>query len=251
MKIPKPLLEAWTRIGKQALALAVAWVVLFAPSMAAAQEKSQPQKAVNASRQQAAAKPSAKADNGATKSEPSGGPREGITVHGHWVIDIRNADGTLASHHEFENALTYGPVAGNDLLSRLLTRQVTVGQWYVSVSGANGPCGTSSAPKPCILQEDGSPGALPGEIFFGLKPSVDAPSTPTASVQLKGNATAGSAGQISSVSTWQFTCAPSVAPAACGSSPTNFFAFTAQDLATPIAVQQAGQIIQVTVKFSF
>src|SRR6476660_2101480 len=40
-----------------------------------------------------------------TAAESSGGPKEGIKVHGHWTIDVRNADGTLATHREFENAL--------------------------------------------------------------------------------------------------------------------------------------------------
>jgi len=26
-------------------------------------------------------------------------------VHGHWTIDVREPDGTLVSHNEFENAL--------------------------------------------------------------------------------------------------------------------------------------------------
>ena len=37
--------------------------------------------------------------------EYRGAQKEGIKVHGHWTIDIRNPDGTLAQHHEFENAL--------------------------------------------------------------------------------------------------------------------------------------------------
>jgi hypothetical protein len=40
---------------------------------------------------------------------PGGGktpPQEGIRVHGHWTVTVRNADGSVASHHEFENSLT-------------------------------------------------------------------------------------------------------------------------------------------------
>src|SRR6267378_4379919 len=37
-------------------------------------------------------------------SESKGGQKEGITVHGHWTIDVRNPDGTLVTHREFENA---------------------------------------------------------------------------------------------------------------------------------------------------
>jgi len=35
----------------------------------------------------------------------SGGPGEGIVVHGYWRIDVRNPDGALAVHREVENAL--------------------------------------------------------------------------------------------------------------------------------------------------
>jgi hypothetical protein len=32
-------------------------------------------------------------------------PDEGIKVHGHWTIELRDPDGTIAGHHEFKNAL--------------------------------------------------------------------------------------------------------------------------------------------------
>src|SRR5437879_3747133 len=35
---------------------------------------------------------------------PAGGPQEGIQVHGAWTIDVREPDGTLVEHREFENA---------------------------------------------------------------------------------------------------------------------------------------------------
>ncbi len=36
---------------------------------------------------------------------PSPVPHEGIAVHGYWTIDVRNPDGKLAKHMEFENQL--------------------------------------------------------------------------------------------------------------------------------------------------
>src|SRR5439155_9641455 len=50
-------------------------------------------------------------------------PGDGIKVHGHWTIDVRNPDGALASHNEFENALEPG---GASALSGLLGRSSTV-----------------------------------------------------------------------------------------------------------------------------
>jgi hypothetical protein len=41
------------------------------------------------------------------------GQSDGIKVHGHWTIEVRNPDGTLAKHSEFENSLAtpsaFGP----------------------------------------------------------------------------------------------------------------------------------------------
>ena len=58
------------------------------------------------------------------RAESKGGRVEGIKVHGHWIIDVRNPDDTLVTHREFENAL----VPGNPL-ARILARQQTVGVW--------------------------------------------------------------------------------------------------------------------------
>src|SRR5579862_760999 len=43
-----------------------------------------------------------------SRTAPSGGPSEGIKVHGHWTIDVRNPDGSLSSHSEFDNHLSAG-----------------------------------------------------------------------------------------------------------------------------------------------
>jgi len=61
---------------------------------------------------------------------------DGITVHGHWTIDIRNADGALASHHEFENALV--PDSGASSLSGLLARSFAPTGWQLELSALDG-----------------------------------------------------------------------------------------------------------------
>ena len=38
----------------------------------------------------------------------TGGLGQGIQVHGWWSIDVRNQDGSLGSHTEFENSLWAG-----------------------------------------------------------------------------------------------------------------------------------------------
>src|SRR5574341_1058320 len=50
------------------------------------------------------------------------GVGEGIQVHGDWVIEVRNADGSMAERREFENALTS---AGSQYLDLVLARTAT------------------------------------------------------------------------------------------------------------------------------
>ena len=56
---------------------------------------------------------------------------EGVRVHGHWVIDVRNPDGTLVEHRDFQNALTTGGAAG-------LTAYSTGDQILVALLSGNG-----------------------------------------------------------------------------------------------------------------
>jgi hypothetical protein len=64
---------------------------------------------------------------------------DGIKVHGYWTIDVRNADGALASHNEFENALE---PSGGVALTGLLARNLTPTAWRLDLIGADsgGPC---------------------------------------------------------------------------------------------------------------
>jgi hypothetical protein len=47
-----------------------------------------------------------------------------MKVHGHWIIDIKNPDGTLAHHHEFENSIQYD---GQNYLVGLLSGYAAAG----------------------------------------------------------------------------------------------------------------------------
>jgi hypothetical protein len=67
------------------------------------------------------------------------GPSDGIKVHGHWAITIRNPDGTVASRTEIENALMN---AGAQALVDFLSRRATAGHWFVRiVAGDTGSIG--------------------------------------------------------------------------------------------------------------
>jgi len=72
------------------------------------------------------------------EAEPTGNQKgEGIRVHGHWVLQVKNADGTLGERKEFENSLvtTYttsggspATTSGAAILVAILSGNLTVGQ---------------------------------------------------------------------------------------------------------------------------
>ncbi|MGC2530119.1 MAG: hypothetical protein WA639_20420, partial [Candidatus Acidiferrum sp.] len=102
------------------------------------------------------------AQNFSAKRPASRGPSEGIQVHGHWTIEVRNPDGKVVSHTEFENALSPGfsfPLppnngssvqlpGGSAFLSALMTGEavMTPENWAILLEGPGGLQGTSA---PC------------------------------------------------------------------------------------------------------
>src|SRR6266508_5833565 len=68
-------------------------------------------------------------DAGAASSDADG-VGEGIQVHGDWVIEVRNTDGSLAERREFENALTS---QGQILLAGSLAREFHPGVWGIGL----------------------------------------------------------------------------------------------------------------------
>ncbi|MGC2327681.1 MAG: hypothetical protein WA604_13275, partial [Candidatus Sulfotelmatobacter sp.] len=62
------------------------------------------------------------------------GSREGITVSGQWVIEVRNPDGKVTAHREFENAIQ---PAGMAYLAALLAGNNAPGQLSIMLNGAN------------------------------------------------------------------------------------------------------------------
>jgi hypothetical protein len=165
------------------------------------------------------------------------GPQEGIKVHGHWVIDVHNPDGTLVSHTEFENALKPG---GAVALSMLLTRETESPSWSVTLEpdAAGRPFGVSgSVGLAAVLFEGVSDRTLASNYFGGLTVA-----RVSGTVVLKGTATALANGGISSVSTDLGTV---IASGVHGVLP-----FSGTTLPNSVALS-AGQIVQVTVTLSF
>lgn len=92
--------------------------------------------------QKVAAAQTSTAESTATKTQgPRKGPNEGITVHGWWTIEVRNPEGKVVTHREFENALS---VQGANILTNFLLNLWTPGIWNVSLGGTStqaNPCG--------------------------------------------------------------------------------------------------------------
>lgn len=183
----------------------------------------------------------------AATAEPSPGvPREAIKVHGHWTIDVKSPDGSLVSHHEFDNALDSG---GAVALAQMLARTKVAGEWWVSLwhvgSGLRPPC-PSSSDGGCVIGEPG--GTDPDAPFKNLAVSVPTTGPNAGKLVLSGHATAEAEGDIARVITLVGLCDGTTAPASC----TNYrsITFTAHNFPTPIVVL-ANQIVQVTVVISF
>jgi hypothetical protein len=197
---------------------------------------------------QAKAEPEAKSvtAKAAKEQEPSS-PAKGdsIAVHGHWVLEIWNPDGSLASRHEFENSLQSG--AGS-LIGQVLTQARTPGSWIVGIdSGPN---------DQFLAQNAGTCTALGvGTSFCTPSLTTQVPNNGTGFV-LQGSTQqfpASSSGATQSVFTYLETCPIATAAPTCLSSPTSTGAPTVLiTLTAPSGVTVAtGQIVTVTVTITF
>jgi hypothetical protein len=188
--------------------------------------------------------------------ESKGGQKEGIKVHGHWTIDVRNPDGKLATHREFENSLT---AEGAEFLTTVLTRRNTFGAWAIALRN------TTDVSVPYLLiEETGTvfPGVPPGTLpspttSLNFKTLTIVGLTPAGTLQfgLSGNATALTGGTYNFVETLVGWCNGGSTASQCASNPQFALHFTAFVLgpsasSAPVTVS-AGQIIQVTVVISF
>jgi hypothetical protein len=200
------------------------------------------------------------------------GATQGIKVHGHWVIDVKNPDGTLATHREFENSLT-GANQGQLLLGGLLSGYYVAGDYAIqlgsSICAGTGKCSI-------IASQTGEPGSYlctQGECFATLKYTYNlAPTTGNtidAYMVMTGSAVPDETGTLDTVSTVYNVCdftngytgsgAPvlptgvtSVAPASCiGTNNSAFISTFTSTTVTPSISITSGQLISVTVTISF
>ena len=175
------------------------------------------------------------------RAQAPSGPREGIMVHGHWTIDVREPDGRLVNHREFENALV---ATGGGQLQGILSRHLSTGPWAITLASGLPPCEVTGVAVACRIVEPGFETNVSSS-FSNLTLS------PTG-LTLSGTATAARAGRIDAVSTTLAACAATVLPSACadpaaGNQGPEFSRTTL----SPSQNVAAGQIIQVTVTFTF
>lgn len=211
-----------------------------------------------------------------SKRAPKGN-HEGITVHGHWIIEVRNPDGKLVSHTEFENSLA--PSQGALLLGWLLFGSEVPGGYLVQMgTPTGGPCtvlagysgsclliGSVISPEPTGFG-DGLTGCGAG----GTKPiSAAGPCFPLSAANngpsgftLSGTAVASTSVSITNVYTYVVACpgggagsgvagSDTTSPNACAQTQGIALPLTAATLTTPVTISAVGQLISVNVQISF
>ena len=180
----------------------------------------------------------------ADNTEPPSGPHEGIKVHGHWTIVVKNSDGSIATQREFENALQVSEAA--PYLAKVLGRTTTVGYWDIVLTSNDPNNGT-----PCIAVGFAGPirchVSEPKKLVQGGA-STNLTVTVGNTLIFAGSFTATANGKITTVGTLGGSCQPTLTPAAtCVGYEVNF---TAADISPAITVQ-TGQEVLVKVEISF
>jgi hypothetical protein len=201
----------------------------------------------------------------------AGSINQGVKMHGHWIIDIKNPDGTLVEHRDFENSLES---SAQGLLVGLMSGYLTPGDYMIVMGPQSGNGACVATYQYCgIVQSLSTYPALGycGNYYCGtgltVTPNLGSGglSSGPFSLVLAGSITANQTGTIGTVYSIISTCAnigfsgtvnPSTietsSPASCvtQTSPEPWYGPLSQANITPIAVN-SGQIIQVTVTITF
>ena len=175
----------------------------------------------------------------------AGGPSEGIQLHGHWTIEVRDPDGSLVRRREFDNDLSQ---SGTLLLAQILGRDKTVGVWEINMFFGGSGCGASIVANSCTITELNSILTASDDVHKNLQ--VTPPVNTGDPLVLSGDATATADINISRVTTEIEVCAGNIAPTTCASTGAgNRPRFTATNIGPSIPVLN-GQGINVRVEIS-
>jgi hypothetical protein len=197
-------------------------------------------------------------------TKPAKPGNEGIKVHGRWVIDVKNPDGTLAQHRVFENSLQN---SGGSVLVGLVGGYWVPGDFGILLFPGTGP-GICAATYGCAIVQSSTTflgsyvcSSAQYTCVVGLSKTVNV--IIPDSLVLSGQLTAPQTGTIGGVATELGVCGDVNAlsedstntPSSCTTlSPTGpgavgAFSFTST-FPAPISVS-AGQIVQVSVTITF
>jgi len=171
----------------------------------------------------------------------SAGPDESIRVSGHWVIEVRDPDGTPVARREFHNELaTLGP----NTLAALMTSANSPGPLSVFISCTSNCCpgsGGGQTAQSCRITEPRAPAAVASRNLTVTRN--------VGSFELRGSVVLTSNTTISGVSTQVVTCGRTVAPQTCNSLGAGT-SLTSTVLSSPMPVV-AGQQVLVAVTIGF
>jgi hypothetical protein len=135
-----------------------------------------------------AASPAANAAAAASKPES-----EGIKIHGHWVLEVKNPDGKLVERREFNNALVTGgsQLSGDQVLAALLSGNAAPGG--MAIAFISGPTTTTGLDVSSFCNGSGAPAGINCFGFYMTK-SVTANNDATG--QVIGNGQSGLTGVV-------------------------------------------------------
>jgi hypothetical protein len=141
--------------------------------------------------------------------------QEGVTMHGHWIIDLRNPDGTIAEHRDFENALLdptvpLRVVAGVDVVGDFGITIASTGSYVCTAygSGSPGPLGSclvAVSSTAGLGGNSGCAGASAGFCNYTLK-EVTNGGGGNGAITLSGTMPVLASGAVTEVGTQIFAC---------------------------------------------
>jgi hypothetical protein len=172
-------------------------------------------------------------------------PAEGIKVHGHWTIDVKNPDGTLVSHREFDNALQ---TDGQTSLAKILTHGTNALGWVVMLADSSGNPVLILA-EPALTTQNAFGQAIVQFPSNGVLNVTEATTSGKDTAVLYGSFQSPTAASIWQVQSWLFTQAPGQGAIGGGM-------FSQHPVSQPGTTNQpivitANQLVQVSVVFSF
>ncbi|SNS72389.1 hypothetical protein SAMN05421770_10273 [Granulicella rosea] len=139
---------------------------------------------------------------------------EGVAMHGHWIIDLRNADGAVAEHRDFENSLlsptdllylVTGEYVSGDLGITIASTGSLVCTTYPGTTGGLGGCLVAASSTAGLGGFTGCAGSAAGFCNYNLKEVVNGGGG-NGTITLSGTMPVLASGAVTEVGTQLFAC---------------------------------------------